>query len=47
MGSIFICALVIAVVNLLTDLLYAYIDPRIKSMYVRRKTKTVAVTGNE
>ena len=49
MGSIFICALVIAVVNLITDLLYAYIDPRIKSMYVRRKTKavTVAVTGNE
>ena len=38
MGSIFICAIVITIVNLLTDLLYAYIDPRIKSMYVKRKS---------
>ena len=47
MGSIIICALVITIVNLLTDLLYAYIDPRIKSMYVRRKKKAELVTENE
>jgi len=45
MGSIFICSLVITIVNLLTDLLYAYIDPRIKSMYVKRKTKTGIENG--
>jgi len=45
MGSVVICALVITVVNLLTDLLYAYIDPRIKSMYVRRKIKPMAAAG--
>ena len=47
MGSIFICAIVITIVNLLTDLLYAYIDPRIKSMYVKRKKYVAMVVEDE
>jgi len=47
MGSIIICALVIIVVNLITDMLYAFIDPRIKSMYVRHKNKALRVVGDE
>ena len=46
MGSIVISAFVITIVNLLTDLTYAFIDPRIKSKYVRRKTKEKAVSAN-
>ena len=46
MGSIIISAFVITIVNLLTDLTYAFIDPRIKSKYVRRKTKVKAVSAN-
>ena len=45
MGSIIISACVITVVNLLTDITYAFIDPRIKSQYVRHKTKLKAVTA--
>lgn len=37
MGSIIICAAFICVVNLLTDLAYAFIDPRIRSRYTGRK----------
>jgi len=47
MGSIIISACVITVVNLITDLTYALIDPRIKSMYTRRKAKLEAVSENE
>ena len=47
MGSIVISACVIAIVNLITDLTYGFIDPRIKSMYVSRKTKPKAVTADE
>lgn len=39
MASVIIAAVIIAVVNLLTDLTYAYIDPRIKSMYVKPKVR--------
>lgn len=46
MGSIIISAFVITIVNLLTDLTYAFIDPRIKSKYVRRKNKQKAVSAN-
>ena len=35
MGSVLLIALFAGVVNLLVDLLYAYIDPRIKSQYAR------------
>jgi len=46
MGSIIISAFVITLVNLLTDLCYALIDPRIKSKYVKSKTKKKAVSAN-
>ena len=38
-GSILFCALAFCVVNLLVDILYAYIDPRIKAQYTRKKVK--------
>lgn len=47
MGSIVISACVITVVNLITDLTYAFIDPRIKSKYVRRKTKLKVASADE
>lgn len=43
MGSIIISACVITVVNLFTDLTYAFIDPRIWSLYARRKRKVNTV----
>jgi peptide/nickel transport system permease protein len=33
MGGVLISAVVIAIANLLTDLSYAVIDPRLESMY--------------
>jgi len=47
LGSIIISACVITVVNLITDLAYAFIDPRIKSKYIRRKNKPEAVSAVE
>ena len=46
MGSIVISCLVISLVNLLTDVAYAFIDPRIKAKYVRRKSKLLEVSAN-
>jgi len=46
MGSIIISACVIAVVNLITDITYAFIDPRIKSKYVRYKNKLKVVNAS-
>jgi len=43
MGGVIITTCVIAVVNLITDIFYAFIDPRIKSMYVRHKIQKKAV----
>ena len=37
MGSILFVATCIGVVNLLVDVLYAYIDPRLRSQYVTPK----------
>jgi peptide/nickel transport system permease protein len=47
LGSITISACVITVVNLLTDLAYAFIDPRIKSKYLRRRNKPTVVSADE
>ncbi len=49
MGGIIISACVITVVNLLTDLAYAFVDPRIRSHYRRAtgKKKTVRNTPKE
>lgn len=38
-GAILFCALSFCVINLLVDILYAYIDPRIKAQYVKPKVK--------
>jgi ABC-type dipeptide/oligopeptide/nickel transport system permease component len=38
MGGVLIAAVVIAVVNLLTDLSYALIDPRLETMYGQART---------
>ena len=46
MGSIIISCIVITVVNLLTDVTYAFIDPRIKSQYVRSSSKIKVVSLN-
>jgi peptide/nickel transport system permease protein len=40
MASVIISAVIIALANLLTDLSYALIDPRIRSTYVKPKAKT-------
>ena len=47
MGSIIISCIVITVVNLLTDVTYAFIDPRIKSQYVRSSSKIKVVSLSE
>ena len=48
LGSVIISAGVVTIVNLLTDLAYAFIDPRIKSKYTRRKaSKRKAVSVSE
>lgn len=39
MASVIISAIIIALTNLLTDLSYAFIDPRIRSSYVKPKAK--------
>ncbi len=57
-GAILFCALSFCLITLFVDILYAYVDPRLKSQYVsgkRRKRKTVVsepltesgVDGNE
>jgi len=46
LGGIIISTCIITVVNLLTDIAYAFIDPRIKSQFIRRKTKVEAVNAN-
>lgn len=38
-GSILFCALTFCIINLLVDILYAYIDPRIKSQYIRPRVR--------
>lgn len=38
-GGVLLLALVFSVVNLLVDILYAYVDPRVKSMYDRGKKR--------
>jgi len=44
MGSIIVSCFVITIVNILTDITYAFIDPRIKAQYMGRKTKLKVVT---
>ncbi len=47
-GSVLFCAFCYSVINLVVDILYAVIDPRIKSQYTRKKkTKVVAAVATE
>ncbi|GHS96791.1 peptide ABC transporter permease [Synergistales bacterium] len=41
-ASVLFAAIIACVVNLLVDIVYVYIDPRLKSKYVRMKRKKVA-----
>lgn len=48
-GCVVICALVVTVMNLLTDLTYAAVDPRIRAQYTagsKRRKKTPAAEGS-
>ena len=48
MGSVIVSAVVIIIMNLLTDLVYAFIDPRIKSKYMKKSKRNLkAVSANE
>ena len=44
-GSVLVLSLLQSLVNLFIDLLYAFVDPRIRSQYSRGKKKTKALTG--
>ncbi|WP_301171546.1 ABC transporter permease [Brevibacillus nitrificans] len=46
MAGVIITSVIIAVANLLTDLAYSYVDPRIRSMYARRRMIRKEVAGN-
>ena len=47
MGSVIISACTITIVNLLTDLLYAFVDPRIRSQYTQVVRKAEVVNVDE
>ena len=47
-GCVLVCAIVVCVMNLLTDLAYAAVDPRIKAQYTAgSKTKKKASAAKE
>ncbi|GHV36500.1 hypothetical protein AGMMS49546_01940 [Spirochaetia bacterium] len=46
-GVVFLCAVWMSGVNLFIDIIYAFVDPRIKAQYIRRKNKIVAVAASE
>lgn len=46
-GSIIYIAFIFAIIMLLTDLIYAYVDPRIKAQYVSGASKKGKVKANE
>ena len=46
-GCVLFCALCFCVINLVVDVLYAYIDPRIKAQYTRPKTKVMIERATE
>ena len=47
MGSIIFLAFCISVINLVIDVLYSFIDPRVKTMYARERRKTPPKGGKE
>lgn len=48
-GCVVVCALMVAVANLITDLAYAFVDPRIKAQYTSgsKKKKKAATAAQE
>jgi peptide/nickel transport system permease protein len=42
-GTVFIVSLLICAINLIVDIAYAFIDPRIRSQYMSKKKKQAAV----
>lgn len=46
MAGVIITSVIIAIANLLTDLAYSFVDPRIKAMYARRRTQRKEVAGS-
>lgn len=46
-GCVLVISLCICVMNLLVDIVYAYIDPRIKAQYMSPRKKTRAKAGGE
>jgi peptide/nickel transport system permease protein len=44
MGSIFVISLLVCTVNLVVDILYTFIDPRIKTQLIQPKKRTVQPT---
>jgi len=42
-AAVLFAAIIASVVNLVVDIVYVYIDPRLKSKYVTRKAKKVTV----
>ena len=45
-GGVFVLAFIFSILNLVIDLIYAFVDPRIRSQYVRKKNKRQAETDN-
>jgi peptide/nickel transport system permease protein len=41
-GGILFIAFAMSIINLITDVLYAYVDPRIRSQYVKRRARSLA-----
>lgn len=46
-GEVLFCALIVCVVNLLVDIVYAFVDPRLKSQFARRERKTKRISEKE
>jgi peptide/nickel transport system permease protein len=48
-GCVVICAIVVALANLITDLAYAFVDPRIMAQYTgsNKKKKKAAPAAKE
>lgn len=42
-GGVFVLALMFSILNLVIDLIYAFVDPRIRSQYAKKTAKTVKV----
>ena len=40
-GTVLVLSFFVCIINLLTDVAYAYVDPRIKSQYSGRKTRRI------